>query len=152
VIQPPYEDYVFPQNSVAIHGITTEFARDNGIPIHEILDDLYTLFETYTIDLLVAHNISFDVKALSIQMHRYGRSALSSQLVSLNTYCTMKKNVEVTKLIGNQRKFPNKFKFPKLIELYNHVFPGETFSQHNAKDDMEACARCYFKLVHDIVI
>jgi len=166
VIQPPTDDYIFPKESVAVHGITTEYAKETGVPIQEILNDLHTLFDTYTINTIIAHNIEFDIKALSMQMNRYDKKkmrknpddiALSEKMYNIKTYCTMKENVEITKLysvtntlVGNKRKFPNKFKYPKLVELYDHLFPGETFIQHNAKHDMEACAKCYFKIVHDL--
>lgn len=166
VVKPPTDDYIFPRESVAVHGITTEYAKSNGVPIQEILNDLHIIFDTYTIDTLIAHNISFDIKALSMQMNRYDKKrmrknpdqpALSEKMYNIKTYCTMKENVEVTKLVsksqvGEKRKFPQKFKYPKLVELYDHLFPGEIFLQHNAKYDMEACARCYFKIVHNLNI
>lgn len=43
-------------------------------------------------------------------------------------------------------------KFPKLEELYNKCFPGETFPAHDALEDVKACKRCIPVLVENGII
>ena len=44
-------------------------------------------------------------------------------------------------------KYSSNFKSPKLIELYQYLFKEEFDEQHNALADVNACAKCYFKLL-----
>ena len=39
------------------------------------------------------------------------------------------------------------YKYPKLSELYNHLFKEQMQGAHNAEDDVINCAKCYFKMV-----
>ena len=41
------------------------------------------------------------------------------------------------------------YKYPKLQELHNHLFGYNFLNDHNANADVEATARCYFKLMHN---
>lgn len=43
-------------------------------------------------------------------------------------------------------------KYPKLEELYNKCFPGETFPAHDALEDVKACKRCIPVLVENGII
>jgi DNA polymerase III epsilon subunit-like protein len=39
------------------------------------------------------------------------------------------------------------FKSPKLIELYKFFFNVEFENAHSADADVDACAKCYFKMI-----
>ena len=43
-------------------------------------------------------------------------------------------------------------KYPKLEELYNKCFPGESFPAHDAMEDVRACRRCIPVLVENGII
>lgn len=43
-------------------------------------------------------------------------------------------------------------KYPRLEELYNKCFPGETFPAHDALEDVRACRRCIPVLVENGII
>ena len=63
--------------------------------------------------------------------------------------CTVKMGTPICKLKCRNPKF---FKPPRLIELYRHFFGEEaTFKQHDAEEDVIACAKCYFKMIEVIV-
>ena len=154
IVKPPTDTYNFPEESVAIHGITTKYARENGITIQEVISDLHKLFDTYSIDTIIAHNISFDVGALSIQLHRYDDHPvqLMDKIYNIKSYCTMKETTNMVN-IKKENSLGRKYtKYPKLIELYQYLFPNETFEEHNAKCDVDACAKCYFKVAHNITL
>jgi DNA polymerase III epsilon subunit-like protein len=148
VVKPPTEDYVIPQESVNVHGITTEYARENGVCIKEVLKKLHSIFDTYTITKIVAHNIKFDIGVLSLQMNRYDEpdssgKKLKEKLFHIEGYCTMINSIEMLSLYRTTKTGRKYKKYPKLIELYQHLFKGEDFNAHNALDDVRACFRCY---------
>jgi DNA polymerase III epsilon subunit-like protein len=154
VVKPPHADFVYTEESVAVHGITSHHAHTYGIPIQQVIAKLHHVFDTYKIDTLIAHNILFDIGVLSLQLNRYDTSdvKLTKKIFYIKSFCTMEESTNLLKIKKKHHSSRSYFKFPKLIELYQFLFPTETFEQHNAKYDVQACARCYFKLVHRIDI
>jgi hypothetical protein len=61
--------------SVAIHGITREMTRSKGVPIEHVLSILQRSLDTYDIQLVVGHNIAFDLRVLSTEYARQGASS-----------------------------------------------------------------------------
>lgn len=55
-----------------IHGITNEIAINEGISIHELLKEIYTIFVDYSVSILVGHNVYFDINALLAECVRVG--------------------------------------------------------------------------------
>ena len=148
VVKPPTNEYIFPQESVNVHGITTEYARDHGVCITEILTKLHQVFDTYSITKIVAHNLKFDIAVLSIQMNRFDKGdsngkKLKTKLFNIQGYCTMMNSIEMLSLFRTTKTGRRYKKYPKLIELYQHFFEGEEFNAHNARDDVQACFKCY---------
>jgi DNA polymerase III epsilon subunit-like protein len=62
---------------------------------------------------------------------------------SLPIFCTM---VASTDLCAIAHKDGNGFKWPKLIELHTKLFGAGFGGQHDASEDVLACARCFFEL------
>ncbi len=52
-----------PEDSIKIHGITTEISQKNGINIETIINEFFNHLRD--VDLLVGHNISFDINMIS---------------------------------------------------------------------------------------
>jgi len=59
-----------PEESVKIHGITREIIRAKGVPIEHALSILQRSLDTYDIQLVVGHNIAFDLRVLSTEYAR----------------------------------------------------------------------------------
>lgn len=140
IIQPS-----FPINNSHIHGITYEMAQEQGVSFQSVIDYLISIIDQ--VDILVAHNIDFDYNILLSELHRscpHNGSPFQEIIYKLKQkkqYCTMKESIMVCK-IKNQF---GKYKYPKLIELYQHFFK-DTFEAHNALEDTRATAKCYLKL------
>ena len=121
-----------------IHHITNEFVK-NSYTFSDIaqifLDDLEA------IDLLVGHNIKFDLDFLKEELRR--AKITTSRLDDIQTYDTMKNSVNVCR-IKNQY---GSFKYPKLNELYQHFFKKDFNNQHNAIGDITATLACYKRLI-----
>ena len=130
--------------SVKIHNITSDQLR-NGINIVEALNK----FNAYAsqVDQLVAHNVSFDQRMLMVEGIRN-----HIQMNVKNTYCTMKNSIELCKIERIWANGDKYFKYPKLSELYVHLFNQEPKNTHNALVDILICMRCYCKMVLDIDI
>jgi DNA polymerase III epsilon subunit-like protein len=146
VVEPPYANYEIPLESVKIHGISTEHARIYGISMIEVINTLHHVVDVYEIDTLIAHNIKFDVPVLRLQLERFDKGdasgiMLCNKIRNIQTFCTMMAGINVTN-IYKAGKYGTFKKQPRLSELYDHLF-SDTFNAHNAKDDVDACARCY---------
>ena len=122
IIKP--NGFVIPQVTIDIHGITNDIANSYGVNILPVLNEFNRFIKNS--DLLVAHNISFDIRMIKQEMERY-----DLKMEECKTYCTMK----IGKHITNIKRYNSRgeyIKYPKLIELYQHLF-NETFvGQHDA--------------------
>jgi DNA polymerase III epsilon subunit-like protein len=124
--------------SVKIHNITSDQLR-NGITIVEALEKFNA--HSDKADLLVAHNVSFDKRMLMVEGIRN-----KIKMNITDTFCTMKNSINLCKL---ERSWPNGdtyFKYPKLSELYVHLFNKEPKNTHNALVDILICMRCFCKM------
>ncbi len=66
------EETPLPEESVKIHGITREMIRAKGVPIEHVLSILQRSLDTYDIQLVVGHNIAFDLRVLDTEYSRQG--------------------------------------------------------------------------------
>ncbi len=137
IIKP--EGYDIPFNAEKIHGISTERAKKQGIPLTEVLTEFVKDVEKSK--FVIGHNVSFDNNIIGCELLRTERPNLLANLPAIDTkddateYCTIP---------GGRG---GKFKWPKLTELHIKLF-GEDFGEaHNASADVEATARCFLELV-----
>lgn len=150
IIKP--EGWEIPDASIEIHGITAERANAEGVPFADIIDEF--LQDCEKARLLVGHNIYFDtsiVKAMILRImgREYYDAKAEDALFKGKRIDTMMKTIKfVGALYANGR--PGKY--PKLEELYNKCFPGETFPAHDALEDVRACKRCIPVLVEKGII
>jgi DNA polymerase III epsilon subunit-like protein len=128
------DNYIIPEESTKIHGITTDFADKNGLPIKQVLD----IFEQdcNQADILVAHNADFDKNVILASCYRNKRNSLF--LLDKKIYCTMKSNVEVCKLPGKYG-----YKYPRLEELYYFLFKKKPTKLHDALVDCRITKLCH---------
>lgn len=119
-----------------VHGITTERATEIGVNAADALSCFCGLWNVS--DLVVAHNIKFDLIVVLRELHLYKLQTTKT----VPSFCTMDAMTDLCKLPG---KFGN-FKWPRLQEAYIHCF-GEAFPDaHDALADVRACAAVYFWL------
>lgn len=134
--------YIKPDNfeiseaSINIHGLTKEYLNENGITIHEVLLILNSLFTKYNINLLIAHNINFDINILKSELFRYQYNITLDIIENINTFCTM---------LSSQIKM-NVYKWPKLAEAYRYFYNEDITNAHDAEYDTLYCYRVYLKL------
>ncbi|PKP53982.1 MAG: DNA polymerase III subunit alpha [Bacteroidetes bacterium HGW-Bacteroidetes-1] len=138
IIRP--EGFTIPFNAAKVHGITTEFALQNGKPLAEILEkfNLSLAKSTY----IVGHNIEFDRNILGAEYLRLGLNTSLLDHSRLDT-CT-ELTAGFCQIQGGRG---GKFKYPNLEELHKKLFQEGFGDAHNASADVEATARCFLELL-----
>jgi DNA polymerase-3 subunit epsilon len=135
IIKP--ENFRIPKAASAIHGISTEKAMEEGIPLEEALRKFIYAFDST--DYLVAHNIEFDDKIVGAELLR---KRIESDFFKQKRICTMKSSIRFCALPGKYSKYKN----PSLTQLYTKLF-GQGFDDaHDALADVVACAEAFFEL------
>ena len=131
--------------SEGIHGITREIMDTKGVPIQEALVRVRDALGK--VDICVGHNVSFDKRFLIVEGIRN-----SIRMNFPADYCTMKNGKEICKIDFTFSNGEKGFKFPKLMELYEHLFPGIPAPQnlHNSFADTIITLKCYCKMAHDV--
>jgi DNA polymerase III epsilon subunit-like protein len=119
-----------------VHGISTAQAIRFGKPAAEVLKGLGEAATRAKI--LVAHNQKFDEAVITAEFLRLD---LEPPFMGMRRVCTMQEATEFCGLPG-----PYGYKWPTLEELHCILFGEEPTQSHDAKADVEACARCFFEL------
>ena len=135
IIKP--NGFTIPTESSNIHGITTERALNEGKELTEVLSEIAIHIKKS--DYLIAHNMAFDEKILGAELLRSGFSNIIEQKTRI---CTMQTTTEFCAIPG-----PYGFKWPKLSELHIKLFGNDFDGAHSAFADIEATARCFWKLI-----
>jgi DNA polymerase III epsilon subunit-like protein len=132
------------------HGLTQERCMVEGIPIRLVLGHFVADIERAGV--MVAHNLEFDLNCVGAEMLRYGYKSKNKPA----KICTKEASTNYCKLKYNekQKRYPGQnYKWPKLLELFEHLWPGATRDQkHEAGDDVEILKLCFFELVRRHVI
>lgn len=140
IIRP--DGWEIPDEVVAVHGITTEYAIEHGEPFVLVIDRF--IYDCHDAGLICAHNIHFDTSIIKANILRelgreyYDGNDVESALYKGKRIDTMRPTMKWV----DARTETNRLKFPRLEELYDHCFPGETFQAHDALEDVKAVARC----------
>ena len=122
-------------NNSYIHGITHEIALTEGITIDQVLENFYNVLKT--INIIIGHNITFDLQIIKSECYRFNRNDIINEINKKDIICTMIMGKTKLKLV----------KYPKLIELYYHLFKINVKQNHRSLDDCDLCSKCYFKLL-----
>lgn len=129
-----------------IHGITPDIVSSVGVPEKAAVGLFYRLVNQC--DVIVAHNVDFDLLMMNIAASR-AKIMLPSggKLVR----CTMRESAPILNLPPTERMkeygHGDKPKAPRLEEAYRHFFGEELTGAHDALVDVRACARIYYELV-----
>ncbi|MBL7472353.1 DNA polymerase III subunit alpha [Robertkochia sediminum] len=134
------EGFNIPFDAEKIHGISTELAAEQGIPLTEVLEKFKSALERTK--FVVGQNVGFDVNIMGAEFYREGVGSIMEELPVLDT-CT-EETAMLCQIPGGRG---GKFKLPTLTELHEYLF-GEPFAEaHNATADVEATTRCFFELI-----
>ena len=130
-----------------VHGITREYLEKHGEPGNIVCTDFIEVLKT--VDMVVAHNISFDKSVFIAETFRYFPNMRVTWWPRLE-YCTCNNTTELCKIQFSPPKKTAKYKKPKLIELYTYLFGSEKVSEykfHTAADDVRCLTDCFIELI-----
>lgn len=125
------DGFWIPRAATDVHGITTEYALEHGYDLKKVV--YYFLGAARLADVVVGHNVEFDLDIVSGEMMRlWGKSYLDG-VVQVDTM----KAPGVVSMFG---------KWPKLMDLYKRLFGVEFQGAHNSMMDVTATEKCYWEL------
>ena len=130
--------FEIPIETTKIHGITTKEAIDGGEDLKEVIDKFMSDIKEYECWTMVGHNINFDKRMITYELARLG---IMFNFDLMDKVCTMNKSKDYCAIPGERGN-----KMPKLQELYTILFGEEFEGAHNASADVQATAKCYWKL------
>ncbi|HZH68078.1 MAG TPA: 3'-5' exonuclease [Chitinophagales bacterium] len=134
IIRP--DGFIIPEEASNIHGVTTERAMDEGLPLYGVLEELHA--EITKSSMLVAHNISYDENILGAE---FLRENFNNIIPAKKRFCTMKSSVDYCALPGRYG-----YKWPNLQELHTKLFNQRFEGAHNALADIKATADCFWRM------
>lgn len=134
------DGFNIPYDAERIHGISTELAQQNGIPLQEVLEKFNLALAKAK--FIVGQNVGFDINIMGCEFYRTGIQSPMSQMPVLDT-CT-EVTASLLKLSGGRG---GKYKLPTLTELHSYLFNIPFDEAHNATADVEATTRCFLELI-----
>lgn len=140
IIRP--DGWEIPQETVDVHGITTEYALEHGEPFASVVDMFVQ--DCHDAGLICGHNIHFDTSIIKANILRelgreyYDANDVENALYKGKRIDTMRPTMKWV----DARMANGRLKFPNLSELYSRCFPGESFPAHDALEDVKAVAKC----------
>jgi DNA polymerase-3 subunit epsilon len=131
IIKP--EGWEIPAEVTAIHGLTTEYAKQVGVPEAVALKLFLELWSGRT---RVGHVQSFDARIIRIATKRYCEEAVINAWKEGPAQCT----ASLAKPVMGIKKQPS------LSDAYRHFFHKELEDAHSALADTMACMEVFFAL------
>ena len=138
LIQP--QGFDIPFDAERIHGISTELAQRDGLPLADVLVKFKNALDSAK--FIVGQNVGFDVNIMGAEFHRLDISNQMAEMPVLDT-CT-ETTAQLCQIPGGRG---GKFKLPTLTELHEYLFNQPFAEAHNATADVEATTRCFFELI-----
>jgi len=138
LVQP--DGFNIPFDAEKIHGISTELAQAEGIPLSDMIAKFQeALGKT---KFIVGQNVGFDLNIMGAEFLRLGMENPLPKMPLLDT-CT-EITAQLCQLPGGRG---GKFKLPTLTELHQFLFNQPFAEAHNATADVEATTRCFLELI-----
>jgi len=140
VIKP--NGWLIPSESIKIHGITLEFAEQNGRPLRDVLGELKADLEKA--NSVVAHNIEFDKNVL-FNAYKWRLDINPWHVWPEIEVCTMIMSEPELRIPSTFPTTYRPYKPPTLTELYRATFFEDPTGQHNSQKDVEILCKIYWK-------
>ena len=141
IVRP--DGFEIPKAASDVHGITTDFALENGKPL---LDVIFAFgADLNQAECVIGHNLDYDLHIVGAEYVRLGYDYRI--MFARPTLCTMQATIQYCNIPG--RFGP---KWPKLMELYTKLFGQEFDGAHDAMADIIATKECFFELIRRGVV
>lgn len=147
-----------PEESSNIHHITKEISDENGESIKKVITQFAN--DIAKCDMLIAHNLEFDLNMLIVELIRMNRAAelledesaidfnnLTYEMITkIEKYCTMKETEKKCNIKAVSKTGKEYTKYPTLGELHYYLFRSYPKNLHNSLNDILICLRCFYML------
>lgn len=128
---------IIPQEAINIHGITNQIA--NASPFNFLQAINKFIVDSFECDIVVGHNIYYDTSIIKANVLKEVHAGNLTQ----EHFDVIVDRLHKDKRIDTMRRTIKMMgKWPTLQELHMKIF-NRGFDAHNAKNDVEALARCY---------
>lgn len=124
---------------IAIHGITNEMVQADGVKNKVAVQRFLAMAERA--DLIVGHNVSFDIRMMNIAS---ARGIGVKWKPETPTFCTMRQSTDLCQIPAMKG---SGWKWPKLTEAVKHFFGEDMPNAHRARPDCDASRRVYRHLL-----
>ena len=129
-----------PPDAAKVHGISKAIYEKFGVSYILALAAFHGLVERA--DVLVGHNVEFDMKMLKTAYARLGKDEKFTEVASKSQFCTMQSTTDIVKMPGRRG-----YKWPKLQEAYKALVNPRGFEgAHDAMADVKACRQIFYAL------
>lgn len=135
--------FPIPQITIDINHLTLERLQKNGTPISDIFDIILPFISDS--EYIISHNINFDKTILITELKRHNRNDILEILNTKTFLCSMEDTLHLTKLLPIRN---NRYKYPKLSELYYFCFGQKLQETHNALDDVKNLTKCLYFIIY----
>jgi DNA polymerase-3 subunit epsilon len=137
-------DCDIPSGAAGVHGLTRPICEEFGVAPMTALAAFHGLAQRA--DMLIAHNLQFDMKILKIAYARLGKLLkFTEDIQSKPNFCTMRASTDLVKIPAPYGR--GGYKWPKLDEAYRVLVNSAGFEgAHDAMADTNACREVYYKL------
>jgi DNA polymerase III epsilon subunit-like protein len=122
-------------------GLTKAKLAKSGKPVAEVLEVFHEALKSA--DIMVAHNLTADMKILLAESEGCGMGALTKLLSECASYCTFRQGCDELKMKKGRGQ-------RKMGALHRYLFGCNFKAAHSALEDAYACARCYVKIKDDV--
>lgn len=135
------EKWEIPPNSTEIHNISTSMARSYGHMLDEVM--FRFLRDVEKADVLIAHNMRFDQNVVNNALKWRLNHERMLENYGKRMFCTMKESKDIVKIVTRT----GTYKYPKLVELYRHLFGSEPKELlHNSMGDVQVMMKCFYEI------
>lgn len=136
VIKP--DGFEISQEATNIHGISTQFAEQFGIPLNVVLERAFAGLQRC--ESIIAYNVEFDYNVLKSEFLRADMQDAVEEIDNKIQKCAML-------MAQSYMRAPY---FPRLGDAYRYIFRRPIENAHNAIADTINCYRCYVELSKSI--
>lgn len=136
-------DFAIPAAATRVHGISTAMAKSDGKPLGWVIERFLRAVREHG-RVLVGHNVAFDRNVVAAEMYRLGypKDTVEDEFYATSHLCLMTTTAAYCHL---PRRY-GRPKYPTLAQLYSKLFGEKLQGCHRALIDVEASARCFFRL------
>jgi DNA polymerase-3 subunit epsilon len=138
-----------PAEATAVHGITTEHAREHGEPRHIVVDQVAEMLAVWVREsgaAVVGHNVSFDLTLLDRECRRYALPTLHDRLDGRPLY-VIDTRVLDQRAVPYRRRVSEKQGARQLITLAQfYRVPWDDDQAHGCSYDALVAARVAYRI------